>query len=82
MTIDGLCSPGGLTLCRAAVLDSRHLAVELEGSQALIRQAALHMLRGPMNAEYRGMRLVLTHFTVFNQGKRHCLIFRAAHRLE
>jgi hypothetical protein len=80
MTIEGLTGPDGPTLCRAAVLDSRHLAVELEGSPALIRHAALQMLHGSMDVEYRGIRLVLTHFTVFNQGRNNRLIFQAAHR--
>lgn len=81
MTIEGLSGPNGPTLCRASSLDSRHLAVELEGSQALIRHVALQMMHGALPVEYRGVRLVLTHFEVFNQGDRGRLVFRAAHRV-
>lgn len=81
MTIEGISGPDGPSLCRAAVLDSRHLAVEIEGSPALIHHVALLMLRGALPVEYRGVRLMLTHFTVFNQGDRGRLVFRAAHRV-
>ncbi|WP_326537886.1 hypothetical protein [Pseudorhodoferax sp.] len=77
--IECLEAVGGLVSCQAAVLDSRHLAVELVGSPALIHHAAVQMLRGQLPAEFQGARLLLTRFTVFNQGDRGRLVFHAAH---
>lgn len=40
----------------------------------------MEMLHGGLTVEFRGIRLVLTHFTVFNQGDRGRLVFTATHR--
>ncbi|HVR51837.1 MAG TPA: hypothetical protein VMS38_19020 [Pseudorhodoferax sp.] len=80
ITIEGLTCSNEPTVCRAAVLDSQHLEIELEGTQRMIREVAQHMLGGAIKVRYRGATLVLTHFTVFNQGERKRLLFQATHR--
>lgn len=80
MTIEGLVGPDAFTLCRASILDSHHLTVEAEGPAALLHQIALQTTNGSLHVEFRGMRLVLTDFVVFNQplGR---MVFQAKHRL-
>lgn len=79
MTIEGLGSDL-LASCSASVIDSQHLAVEVAGTPAVMHQLAMQMVQGGMTVEFRGIRLVLTHFTVFNQGDRSRLVFTATHR--
>lgn len=67
----------GLELCLARRMDSGQLDVQLIGAPAFIRQFALRMLRGPMDAEFAGQRIRLIRFTVFNQADRTRLVFVA-----
>lgn len=80
LTILGLGGPDVPTSCRASALDPRHLAVEIEAAPKLIHELAQKMVHGALSVEFQGRQLVLTHFTVFNQGDRGRLVFTAAHR--
>lgn len=80
MTIEGLGTSASLAWCQASALDSEHLAVELEAPALLLRSVSQQMLRGSLPVQYRGARLVLTRFTIFNQSDRERLVFRAAHQ--
>lgn len=77
-------TPGGvhgLEMCLARRIDECHLDVQLVGAPAYIRQVAMRMLRGPIEAEFEGRALRLTRFTVFNQADRTRLVFIAEHLL-
>lgn len=80
MTIEGLVGPDDFTLGRASILDSHHLTVEAEGPAALLHQIAMQTTHGSLHVEFRGMRLVITDFTVFNQPPGR-MVFQAKHRL-
>ena len=80
MTLEGLQGPELPTSSSATVIDSRHLAVEIQGAPTSIHLLALRLAQGGLTVQFRGVRLVLTHFTVFNQEDRGRLVFTAAHR--
>jgi hypothetical protein len=66
-------------MCLARRIDERHLDVQLIGAPTYIRQVAIRMLRGPIEAEFEGQTLRLVRFTVFNQADRTRLVFIAEH---
>lgn len=80
MTIEGLQGPDLPTTSTATVIDSQHLSVEVLGAPPAIHLIALRMAQGGLTVQFRGVRLALTHFTVFNQGDRGRLVFTATHR--